>query len=242
MKAGRNTRRRPTIARSPIFLLHVMNGDGTDMHQISFNTNHDFAPSVLEQRPDRVLALGVRATAARSACIAPIPTAPALELYYGANSHATGANIAGTNNNVIQFLNARARADGKLRRHRAAVPGHAARRRHRRRSTPQSFVEIHQPSTPSGAAGHRRRPAPPRWASPPMRTCPRSGGRFASVYPLYDGTNRMLVSWSPCLVLDTTVTPNTTNVCTTVNTTGANVHAGPAAVHARGSMTWTRAP
>ena len=30
-----------------IFLLHVMNADGTDMHQISFNTNHDFAPSVL---------------------------------------------------------------------------------------------------------------------------------------------------------------------------------------------------
>ncbi len=36
---------------------------------------------------------------------------------------------------------------------------------------------------------------------------PSLGGRFASVYPLYDGTNRMLVSWSPCLVLDTTVTP-----------------------------------
>ena len=30
-----------------VFLLHVMNGDGTGMHQISFNTNHDFAPSVL---------------------------------------------------------------------------------------------------------------------------------------------------------------------------------------------------
>ena len=30
-----------------IFVLHVMNGDGTNMHQISFNTNHDFAPSVL---------------------------------------------------------------------------------------------------------------------------------------------------------------------------------------------------
>ena len=25
-------------------------------------------------------------------------------------------------------------------------------------------------------------------------------GRFAAAYPLYDGTNRMLVSWSPCLV------------------------------------------
>src|SRR5580692_8445525 len=30
-----------------IFLLHVMNGDGSNAHQISFNTNHDFGPSVL---------------------------------------------------------------------------------------------------------------------------------------------------------------------------------------------------
>jgi hypothetical protein len=37
------------------------------------------------------------------------PDGTGLELYYGANSHATGANIAGTNNNVIQFLNARQR-------------------------------------------------------------------------------------------------------------------------------------
>ena len=29
---------------------------------------------------------------------------------------------------------------------------------------------------------------------------PSLGGRFSSAYPLYDGTNRMLVSWSPCLV------------------------------------------
>ncbi len=53
------------------------------------------------------------------------------------------------------------------------------------------------------------------------------GGRFASVFPLYDGTNRMLVSWSPCLVLDTTVTPNTTNLCTAANTAGANVTLAP---------------
>ncbi len=47
------------------------------------------------------------------------------------------------------------------------------------------------------------------------------------MYPLYDGTNRMLVSWSPCLVLDTTVTPNTTNLCTASNTSGANVTLAP---------------
>jgi hypothetical protein len=37
----------------------------------------------------------------------------------------------------------------------------------------------------------------------------------------------MLVSWSPCLVLDTTVTPNTTNLCTAANTAGANVTLAP---------------
>ncbi len=56
---------------------------------------------------------------------------------------------------------------------------------------------------------------------------PSLGGRFASAYPLYDGTNRMFVSWAPCLVLDTTVTPNTTNICTTANTSGANVQLAP---------------
>src|SRR5271169_56392 len=56
---------------------------------------------------------------------------------------------------------------------------------------------------------------------------PSMGGRFASAFPLYDGTNRLLVSWSPCLVLDTTVTPATTNICTTANTSGANVTLAP---------------
>jgi hypothetical protein len=56
---------------------------------------------------------------------------------------------------------------------------------------------------------------------------PSAGGRFASAYPLYDGTNRMLVSWSPCLVLDTTVKPPTSVVCTASNTTGPNVQMAP---------------
>src|ERR1700680_4704962 len=42
-----NPNRPNTDVTQPIFLLHVMNADGTGIHQISFNTNHDFAPSVL---------------------------------------------------------------------------------------------------------------------------------------------------------------------------------------------------
>jgi hypothetical protein len=35
---------------------------------------------------------------------------------------------------------------------------------------------------------------------------PSPGGRFNSAYPLWDGTNRVLVSWSQCRLLDTTAT------------------------------------
>jgi hypothetical protein len=35
-----------------------------------------------------------------------------------------------------------------------------------------------------------------------------------SAYPLWDNTNRILVSWSQCRLLDTTVTPNAVVPCT----------------------------
>jgi hypothetical protein len=90
----------------------------------------------------------------------------------------------------------------------------------------QGFVEIHQSATPGGAAGTAQTSATNLGVTTDANM-PSMGGRFASVYPLYDGTNRMLVSWSPCLVLDTTVTPNTTNLCTASNTSGTNVTMAP---------------
>ena len=153
------------------------------------------------------------------------PDGTGLELFYGENSHATGANIAGTNNNVIQFLSARQRADGQLiaivrpflgtQLGGDIVQIDAA-----------NFVELNQPATPMGAAGTAQSSATTLGVTTDADK-PSMGGRFASAYPLYDGTNRMLVSWAPCLVLDTTVTPNTTNVCTASNTTGANVVLAP---------------
>jgi len=210
--------------KQPIFLLHVMNADGTGIHQISFNTNHDFAPSVLANG-QIVFRDTNPSTATRSVCTAPIRTAADSSSSTAENSHATGANLAGTGNNVIQFLNARQRADGKLiaivrpflgtQQGGDIVQIDAA-----------NFVEINQPSTPTGSARngavqcdharnhHRREPA--------------FHGRPVCVsLSLYDGTNRMLVSWAPCLVLNTTVTPATTSVCTAGNTSGANVQLAP---------------
>src|SRR6202789_104648 len=96
-----------------IFLLHVMNGDGTNAHQISFNTNHDFAPSVLGSG-QIVFSRWEATNGGEINLYHGNPDGTGVELYYCANSHATGANIAGTNNNVIQFLNARELANGTL--------------------------------------------------------------------------------------------------------------------------------
>jgi hypothetical protein len=207
-----------------IFLLHVMDADGTSMHQISFNTNHDFAPSVLSNG-QIVFSRWETANGGQMSLYRANPNGTGLELYYGANSHASGANIAGTNDNVIQFLNARELANGTLvalvRPFLGTQLGGDIVQ-----INAQGFVEIHQTAAPGGAAGTAQTSLTNLGVTTDANM-PSLGGRFASVFPLYDGTNRMLVSWSPCLVLDTTVTPNATNLCTTSNTSGANVTLAP---------------
>jgi Hydrazine synthase alpha subunit middle domain/WD40-like Beta Propeller Repeat len=207
-----------------IFLLHVMNGDGTNQHQISFNTNHDFAPSVLGNG-QVIFSRWDTTNGGTISLYRTNPNGSGLELYYGANSHATGVNIAGTNNNIIQFLNARELANGTLIAIVRPFLGTQLGGDIVAINAP-GFVEIHQTATPGGAAGTAQTSATTLGVTTDADK-PSLAGRFASVFPLYDGTNRMLVSWSPCLVLDLTVTPNTTNLCTAANTSGANVTLAP---------------
>ena len=208
-----------------IFLLHVMNGDGTGMHQISFNTNHDFDPSVLADGQIVFSRWEVTNGADQISLYQANPDGTGLQLLYGANSHATGANIAGTNTNVIQFLSARQRADGKMIAIVRPFLGTQLGGDIVQIDT-TGFVEIHQPSAPGPLGGTAQSSATTLGVTTDANK-PSMGGRFASVYPLYDGTNRMLVSWSPCLVLDTTVTPTATRVCTAANTAGAKVQMAP---------------
>jgi hypothetical protein len=56
---------------------------------------------------------------------------------------------------------------------------------------------------------------------------PSPGGRFRSAYPLWDGTGRILVSWSQCRLLDTTVTPNVIVPCTAARLADPNVQTAP---------------
>src|SRR6202040_1125203 len=163
--------------KQPIFLLHVMNADGTNIHQISFNTNHDFAPSVLANG-QIVFSRYESINGDQISLYRTNPDGTGLELYYGENSHATGADIAGTNTNVVQFLSARQRADGKLIAIVRPILG-----THQggdiAQIDAQAFVEINQPATPKGASGTAQISATTLGLAPDANK-PTMGGRFGT--------------------------------------------------------------
>jgi hypothetical protein len=191
----------------PAFVLEVMNSDGTHVHQISFNQSHDRDATVLAN--GRVLwtrwdhAPGKDAMSLYSAN----PDGTDLELYYGANSHMTG-----TNNTEIEFVQPHQMQDGRIlalvRQYTGVDDGgdlviiDGAH-----------FVENTQPLL---AYPTLTGPAQTRATSNNVLTVPgpSPGGRFSSAYPLQDGTQRILISWSQCRLLDSTQKPAAIVPCT----------------------------
>ncbi|MGH8259161.1 MAG: hypothetical protein ACREUG_05675, partial [Steroidobacteraceae bacterium] len=87
-------------------------------------------------------------------------------------------------------------------------------------------VENTQPTlAAAGLAGPAQTPA----TSNDVLTVPgpSPGGRFYAGYPLWDGTGRILVSWSQCRLLDTSVTPNTLLPCTDTNLANPKASVAP---------------
>ena len=181
------------------FVLHVMNGDGTDVHQISFNPSSDMDATVLQNgrvlftRWDRAMGRdGLHLYSSN-------PDGTDTQLYYGALSHNTGTVVAGVAT-PVEFTRAREMSDRRqmvLTRQRTDVDfgGNLTI------INTRDFVENTQPLAASaGLAGPAQTPA----TLNDVRTVPgpSPGGRFESGFPLWDGSNRILVSWSQCRLLD----------------------------------------
>jgi hypothetical protein len=157
------------------------------------------------------------------------PDGSGLELFYGKQdaTHAVGltrpATFGGVVNatTVIQFLTPRPLQDGRVMTLVRPFSG-TEDAGDLLAIDVGTYVENTQPTLPNaGMAGpaFTRVPATVVYTNPnPTMTNPQDpgyspGGRYRSAYPLPDGSNRLLVSWSQCRLLkvvDATTTPPTT--------------------------------
>jgi hypothetical protein len=184
------------------FVLHVMNPDGTDIHQITFNMSSDMDPTVLQN--GRVLFTRWDAGNGDQGLhlYSTNPDGTDTQLYYGALSHESGTPVDTATGEApeVEFMRAREMSDGRimvLARERTDVDfgGNLII------IDGKNFVENNQPLAASaGMTGNAQSPA----TLNDVRTIPgpSPGGRFESGFPLWDGSGRILVSWSQCRLLD----------------------------------------
>ncbi len=178
------------------FNLHVINRDGSGIEQVTFNQSHDLDPSILANgqiifsRWDHAPGNNVVNLYRMN------PDGSDLELLYGNESHATG-----TNGEIIQFTQPRQLEDGKIMTLVRPFTNTEGGGDIYEIDTP-TYVENTQPTKDNpGMTGPAQQPATVLDVST-LADVPSEGGRYSSVYPIQDGTGRLLVSWSQCRVQD----------------------------------------
>ena len=180
----------------PAFLLHIMNADGSSIEQISFNQSHEMDPTVLSTG-QLVFSRWDHAGPNNAINIYRMnPDGSGLELLYGQNSHDTG-----TNGEIVQFLQPRELEDGRILALIRPFTDTSGGGDIITIDTPV-YLENTQPTKDNaGMAG----PAQEAATSVNVSTeagVPSPGGRYGSVYPIQDGTGRLLTSWSQCRLTD----------------------------------------
>jgi hypothetical protein len=181
------------------FVLHVMNADGSNIEQVSYNQSHDFDPSVMSNG-QVVFSRWDHMGANNSVNLYRMnPDGSALELLFGQNSHDGGT--AGT---AVHFLQPRELEDGRVM---ALVRPYSDTDAGGDIMVIDSpvYLEDTQPNKDNaGLTGPAQEPATVNEVSTAPDSLSR-GGRFRSVFPIQDGTGRFLVSWSQCRILEDTL-------------------------------------
>jgi hypothetical protein len=194
------------------FILHVMNADGTGIHQISFNPSHDIDAALLpsgrilysrwDNAPGRTGGSAMHLYSVN-------PDGTDVQLLYGAQSHDTSvtnpSNAASCPAGLacgVQFVSTKPLQNGELLALARPFAG-ADFGGNLLRINSNGYVENNQTAPDSGY------PTPTNGETPATQNDVRSqtangapvpspGGRFNSAFPLWDGTNRVLVSWGQC--------------------------------------------
>jgi len=199
------------------FVLHVMNADGTAIHQISFNPSHDIDAYLLPN--GRVLysrwdnAPG-RTGGSAMHLYSLNPDGTDVQLLYGAQSHTTSSTNPSNASAcpagldcAVQFVSTRPLQNGGLLTLTrpfadADFGGNLLI------IDTNDYVENNQALPDTGyptstAAEKTATQNDVRTQTANGVPVPSPGGRFNSAFPLWDGTNRVLVSWNQCRLQDT---------------------------------------
>ncbi|MGB5245305.1 MAG: hypothetical protein WBN34_02065, partial [Woeseia sp.] len=183
------------------FVLHVMNEDGTGIEQVSYNQSHDFDATVLANGQVAFTRWDNAASNNAMNLYRMNPDGSQLELLYGQHSHNTG-----TNGQLVQFLQPRELEDGRIM---------ALIRPYTDTDDGGDIVVIDTPVFLENTQPNRDNPglSGPAQVSATIndvittQNVPSAGGRYRAMYPIQDGTGRVLVSWSQCRLTDNTPPP-----------------------------------
>jgi len=207
-------------------VLHIMGTDGTNLRQITFNQSHDLDPTVLTNGKI-VFSRWDHMGSEKGIHLYQVnPDGSGMEYLYGANSHFTG-----TAGSLIEFFKPQELPDGALMvlsRLRFTLNMGAELTR----INIEQFSDINQPtSANAGMAGPAQTSLTGETVYTDGRISP--GGYYTAAAPLWDGTNRTLVSWAQCRLEETVpaVDPNDPDVTSFVPCTTAKL-ADPAAIEA----------
>ena len=205
----------PANPRVKAGVLHIMNADGTDIDQISFNQSHELSPSQLSSGKLVFARWDNMNGNDRMNLYTLNPSGMNLSLLYGYHSHNTGNDPT----IPVQFSQPREMEDGRL----ATIV-----RPYRSEDMGGDLVAIDvknfSDNTQTLWNNNTSGSAQKSLAANPVHTdgTLSPGGEFGAVWPLFDGTGRLLISWSQCRYLGTN---NTILPCN--NSMPANALAAP---------------
>ena len=201
-------------------VLHVINADGSDIRQISFNQSHDLDPTVLSSGKILFSRWDNAGNNNSFNLYQMNADGSELELMYGRHSH-----VSERSTQALHYSQLRELPDGKVLSSLRPM------------SSDQwggDYVAINiqqyidRTKSITNQSGNAEQAALFDNINIDGNLSP--GGRFAAVYPLWDGSNRMLFSWSQCRVFDPAVAADAPAVilpCTPELLATENIQAAP---------------
>ncbi|WP_193192850.1 HzsA-related protein [Microbulbifer taiwanensis] len=184
--------------QSEAFVLHVMEADGSDIQQISFNQSHDLQPTVLNDGRILFNRWDNMGGVDNLSLYTIEPDGTDLAFHYGYHSQQTGTENADGERASAAFVKPREMPDGRLLITLRSPEGI---------SYGGDLVTIDSANFTEAFSEPEGEGELVGQASISVEEVITDGslsphGLFAFAWPFYDGTSRLLVSWSECRVLE----------------------------------------